>query len=54
MAVLATVDSPDDVMAVPSRYLRDLLAADRTQTLLLHPEAEEFLITFEVRFHLHI
>jgi hypothetical protein len=51
-AVCAAVTSPDNVMVVPSRRLRDLLVAHWAESLLLLPEAEELPASLEIIFHL--
>lgn len=38
---------------MPSRQFGDLLIAERTETLLLFPEVEEFPFSFEGVHHLH-
>jgi len=34
-AILASMNTPDDMVIMPSRQFRDLLVADRTQSILL-------------------
>lgn len=41
------------MMVVPSCQFGDLLIAERTETLLLFPEVEEFPFSFEGVHHLH-
>jgi hypothetical protein len=40
-------------MVVPSPEFGDLLSAERTETLLLFPEVEQFPFSFEGMYHRH-
>lgn len=53
-SVTAAPRTPDNVMAMPSRYLGNLLVADGTQTVLLFPKAKQFPSAAKVVFHFDI
>src|SRR5260370_37384197 len=53
-AVLSPFGSPQDVMAMPSRNLGDLLVTDWTEAILFLPEGAEPPFPFQSGFHLHV
>ncbi len=51
-SIAAPIDSPHDVMAMPSCEGGNLLVADRTETMLFPPEMEQLSSPFQLAGHL--
>ena len=51
--ITASIGPPDDMMVVPARQSGDLLMANGAETLLLCPQGQQLLSTFEGVCHLH-
>ena len=52
--IASTVDPPDDFVALPPRRPRDLVAANRAESLLAEPETKKLLSPSRVSPHLQV